>query len=292
MRILLSIILSLSFLICTGEQVENLYQNVPKEINGWKTEEEDEVYNRENLYEYINGGAEIYLSYDFKRVFVRRYKSEEDDEIISEIYDMGTPEDAFGIFSIERQDKKIGIGQDSEYGGGMLRFWKSRYFVSIITLGNEKKSKPIMVKIAKEIEKNISSTGEKPNLIKIIPKTNLVEKSIKYFHTFPILNRQYYLAEENILNLNRNTDCLFAVFEEDYNVLLIKYPDTDKAKKAYHSFIEFYLPDADESGVAQIENGKWTAAEIFKKLLIIVLDAPRKDVAIRTIANIKLKGEK
>jgi hypothetical protein len=31
-----------------------------------------------------------------------------------DIYDMGNADDAFGIFSVEREDEEIGIGQDSE----------------------------------------------------------------------------------------------------------------------------------------------------------------------------------
>ena len=111
--------------------------------------DEDEFYNRSTLYEYIDGGAELYLAYDFQEVFVRRYAGPGDTEIILDIYDMGSASEAFGVFSVEREDQDLGIGQGSEYGGGLLRFWKGRFFVSILTTGDAQKAKPAIIQAGK-----------------------------------------------------------------------------------------------------------------------------------------------
>lgn len=76
-----------------------------EEFQGWKLKEPVSHYSRESLYGYINGGAEIFLQYDFKHltqaVYSRDFQGSE-QEIIIEIYKMATVPDAFGIFSVTR----------------------------------------------------------------------------------------------------------------------------------------------------------------------------------------------
>ena len=96
------------------------------------------VYGRDKLFDYMDGGAEVYLAFDFREVFVRKYADAAGNEIALDIYDMGSSREAFGIFSFDRQDPEAGIGQDSEYGLGLLKFRQGRYFVSITVSGDEK----------------------------------------------------------------------------------------------------------------------------------------------------------
>ena len=37
----------------------------------------------------------------------------------------------------DREDPEAGIGQGSEYGFGLLRFWRNRFFVTIMTTGDD-----------------------------------------------------------------------------------------------------------------------------------------------------------
>jgi hypothetical protein len=123
-----------------GGAVKDLGPKVPKQVLDWKASGEDAVYDRKTLYDYMDGGAEVYLAFDFREVFVRRYADTEGNELVLDIYDMGSPAEAFGMFSCDRQDPDAGIGQGSEYGPGLLRFWRGRYFVSITVSGNEEKA--------------------------------------------------------------------------------------------------------------------------------------------------------
>jgi hypothetical protein len=71
-----------------------------------------------------------------RRVWACRYEKADSPTLTLDIFDMGTAEDAFGIFSFERDGEDVAIGQGSDYAGGMLRFWKDRYFVFITALIN------------------------------------------------------------------------------------------------------------------------------------------------------------
>src|SRR4051794_19771745 len=60
-----------------------------------------EYYKPDSLYQYIDGGADVYLLYDFRILLHQNFKSA-GAELTADIYDMGTPEDAFGIYAAER----------------------------------------------------------------------------------------------------------------------------------------------------------------------------------------------
>jgi len=269
---------------------KGLFQSIPKQLGDWKAQAEDEFYDRNRLFEYINGGAELYLAYDFQQAFVRRYAGSGHAEIILDIYDMGNPGDAFGVFSVERQDESIGIGQGSEYGGGLLRFWKDRFFVSIMTTGDEQLAKSDMIKLAQDVDQSIELQGVKPALLKVLPPEGLRRKSLRFFHTAPILNRQYFLADKNILKLDKDTDCVLAKYHQKDSsayVLLIQYQSSEMAEDAYRSFLASYMPEAAESGITQVENKTWVMTKRNKNFLILVLEATHKDFGKDLLAKVK-----
>jgi hypothetical protein len=114
-----------------GGNVKDLASSLPDRVLDWKSSGKDMVYDRTTLFDYLDGGAEVYLAFGYKEVLVRKFADATRNEINLDIYDMGTSAEAFGLFSCDRQDPEAGIGQESEYGLGLLRFFQGRYFVSI-----------------------------------------------------------------------------------------------------------------------------------------------------------------
>ncbi len=278
---------------CTGNNLESILENIPREYGKWHSNSPDEKYNRETLFKYINGGAELYLTYGFLDVEVRRFnlKDNTDLEIVMDIYNMGNSEEAYGIFSNEREDDDIGIGQDSEYGGGLLRLWKGKYFISMVVLGDESEAKGVMFEIARDAASAISEEGEKPSLIKMLPEKNKLNNEVRYFHSINSMNNHYYISDDNILNLDNETDCVFAPYISGDDVcylLIVSYKDKSAASSAFDSFKQHYIPDADDSGSAMLENNKWTKSIKNEKFLCIVFDAPDKKAAEEIVSKIEL----
>ena len=118
--------------IVQGEEKGKMDQAIylPAEIEGWKWDGKEIRYNSRTLFDYIDGAAELYLAYGFQNLTARRFEKSNHPPLILELYEMASSEDAYGVFSFERQDEAVGIGQGSEFGGGLLRFWKGKYFVS------------------------------------------------------------------------------------------------------------------------------------------------------------------
>ena len=60
-----------------------------------------ETFGREDLFNAINGAAELYLAYGFDKLWMREYRAE-GSSIRVMLFDMGTPLEAFGVFAKER----------------------------------------------------------------------------------------------------------------------------------------------------------------------------------------------
>src|SRR3990170_865385 len=133
--------------------------SLPSEVTGWKWDGKEIEYNSKTLFNYINGAAELYLAYGFQNLTVRRFEKSNQPPITVELYEMASSEDAYGVFSFERQDEATGIGQGSEFGGGLLRFWKGRYFVSIYADGEGAEVESGILKMGRAAANSISATG-------------------------------------------------------------------------------------------------------------------------------------
>jgi len=263
----------------------DLARMLPAQIHGWEAQSPNGVYNSENLYDYIDGGAEVYRSFNVQTVIARRYVKEGAAEIVADLFDMGSSENAFGAYFHDvREGPAAGIGRDSEYLSGYLSFWKGRYFVSILALDETEESKRAMLDLGKAIADQIADAGTKPDLLRLLPEKGRISKHVHYFHNHTCLNTHYFLADENLLNLDLETEGVVARYRPakpegkgDFFVLvLIRYPSAEKGQEAYKSFLQRYMPEADADGAAQTENSKWAVVRLRTDLVMGVFDAPSK----------------
>ncbi len=266
----------------------------PQELDGWVADSEVRQYDRKTLFKYINGGAELYLAYRFRTVTVTTYSKADNPDIILDVYDMGTPEDAYGVFTAERGGSDIGIGDGAEYEAGLLRLFKGRFFVSIMTREETDQSKKAVVSLGSAVADSVQSTGQKPKLLSSLPENKLIEQSIRYFHDYNVLNLHYYLADENILLLDTKTEAVLARYSSEEGnpyLLIAKYPSKGKAERAFESFLTAYMPEAKGSSAVQTEDGTWTATELYSSLVVVVLDAPSENWARSFLEAVRSKRE-
>src|SRR4030043_1880907 len=106
---------------------------LPLKVEDYKTDGKDEFYNRQTAFRYMDGAAEFYRSYDFKLLMVRRYLKAGHPSLLVELFDMGSSEDAFGIFSYQTEEEEVEIGQGSDYGGGGFGIWEGENFFTIFS---------------------------------------------------------------------------------------------------------------------------------------------------------------
>lgn len=267
------------------EKAPTMQQLVPEETLGWKALPGLEEYDRETIFDYINGAGEVYLSYGFQRVAVVRLARENAPEITVEIFDMNKAEDAYGVFSHSRESEETGIGQGYEYRGSLLCFWKGQFFVCVQAERETAESKEAVFALARAVDGKIPVSGEKPQMVSFLPPQNLNAGGVRFFHIHPSLNYHYFMAEENILNLGLDTRSVMGRYQPGGTYLLcIQYPTPEQAEIAMNSFYEKYVPEAEETGATEIEQGKWVAVGILNEYLVIALDGPSESEA-RTLVN-------
>ena len=253
---------------------------IPEKVFDWTAAEKPEAYDRETIFDYIDGAGEVYRQYGFRQLLVKRFKRTNHPSLTVELFDMGDSRDAFGIFSHSREGKTANIGQGSEFRGGLLCFWKNRFFICIYAEERTDQTDSAVLELAKGIEGTIKESGPLPELLSYLPEKGLMYTSIIYFHNQASLNYHYYLSEGNLLHLSDNTEALIARYEPHKAFLLyIMYNNEDLAKKSLQDFVAGYIPEAETEGLAQIEEDQWVKVRAVANFLVIALEAPTEVIA-------------
>lgn len=253
---------------------------LPEEISGWEKSRPDQIFGRENIFDYMDGAGEIYLAYDFRFVFVREYARRNTPSVVVEIYQMSSSEDSFGVFTQDLDGDEVHLGQEALYAAGLLRFWKDKIFVRILADKETPEIKPVIMKLGEIIVASVPQEGTRPGLISVLPSEGRRPKTLRYFHTLISLNSHYFLASENILNLSPETQVVLAQYEKEKNrarLLLAAYPSVNLAEDAHGHFVKIYLKDkAMPQGEVQsqkLEDGKFAGILRKDRFLIIILES-------------------
>jgi hypothetical protein len=129
----LGAIVFLSLLSCSFPRPNPLLE-VPR-LKDFEQEGPLTVYNRTNLFDYMDGEAEAYLPFGFNLLYVSFFRQKKtDSRCVLEIYDMSTPEGAGGIlkkYSSEGGSSFPGIGDGAWIDKGIVLFRQANYFVRI-----------------------------------------------------------------------------------------------------------------------------------------------------------------
>ncbi|MGD0837670.1 MAG: DUF6599 family protein [Polyangia bacterium] len=73
------------------------------QVDGWKLKSPPATYTPDNLYEYIDGGADAFLQFDFQDLTAATYANAQKVELTADIYHQRDATRAFGIYSQERR---------------------------------------------------------------------------------------------------------------------------------------------------------------------------------------------
>jgi hypothetical protein len=278
----------LLFLII-GFAMTDTSQILPESIGKWQRTGQEQRFSQTDLYAYINGGAELYLSYGFQNLVNQVYTCSGQPDIIIDIFDMGSAANAFGVFTHSREEIETAFGQGSQYTEGLLLFWKDRYYVSILASPETPQVKESMLSAAKYIDKAITAIGELPQLISVLPDENLIKESVRFFRHHFWLNAHYFIAEENILLIDQNSQVILAKYrsaDKKPVVVLVQYESKSKADRAKRHFLEHYLPESEQEQIVQIEDGTWNGLRQNQTILAIVFQAAEAKVVKNLLDSI------
>jgi len=272
-----------------SETVSDFNKVLPETIDGWKKAGPPDVYTPKNLSDYIDGGAELYLSYNFQSALSLKYTDPAGSEIAVDVFDMGASHDAFGVFAHTRETIETSVGQGSEYAAGLLTFWKDRYYVSILTYPETPAKKDVVFKLGRTIAGAIKGDGPLPPILDLLPAEGLLPETVHYFHHYIWLNSFYFVSNENVLNIGGDTPAALAKYREAGStlfLLLVRYPDAARAEEAAGRFRQEVLGGAAD-GMRPLADGRWAGLQRRGPLVSVVFNAPDAAAVRGLLSKIK-----
>ncbi len=246
---------------------------LPDRISDWTRQDSSETYDRETIFDYIDGAGEVYRSYAFSDVVVAHYTRSGSSGITVELFDMGTTEDAYGVFGHGREQEEAGIGGGFERKGRVLCFWQDRFYVCVSAEQSAPDMETAVEEIARAIAQNLPSGVTRPSIVQLLPPDGLVPFSDRFFHLHQSLNYHYYLQRENVLNLSAETDAVLARYAPgSTHLLIVRYGSEADAAGGLASFRERYVQDATQQTGAT-ERGTYVSSGVHDRFVAVVLDA-------------------
>ena len=266
----------------------------PSEMDGWKVVEGPDDYNRETAFKYMDGAAELFIAYNMKTLTVLRYEKQGRPAITAEIFQMGSGEDAYGLFYFESDDPGAGVGQGSEFGGGLLRFWKGPYFVSVYGENTGADVEASTVRIGQSIAASIKETGNPPKILSFLPdgEAPLAKSQAWFLHSHILLNQRFFIENKNVLNLANDVDVAlgrYGTAKEKVHLLVVGYPSPNRAAQAFSNFRSACMAAAEGKSSMKTDNDRWIVADIQGAFIVIVFNAPDEPFARKIIESVSAK---
>lgn len=293
---------------------------LPQKIESWERVAEPVVYmGKDKLYEYINGGAEPYLSFAFNQVVTAEYKAG-DKALKVDIWEFKNSDDAFGAFTIDRAGEQAPLGDGAALYKNFLWIWKNNYYIKVEPRTSTVTSGDVRL-IGKAVVKKLPSVAVlKPVLLTFLPEEGLISESIKFFHEKIILDNilitEHFIGK-NVFGLNQKIQVVIADYKpvlseanvtklisEPVRLMVVKYPDVSDAEKAFNGFVglrkgwgevgaihELPLPDTPPLLTFQDSAQRFSAVCYNKNFLIATfLSESKEDAEMyvkRTLSAIK-----
>ena len=218
------------------DDLERVRAGLPMEIAGWRAVDDDEVYDNESIFSYIDGQAEVYLAYGMRKCLARRYSGPEGEpDIVVDLFELASPADAYGVFTHDRDGEDIDVGQGALLRPAWLSFWKGPFFGSIYAEGESEASAAAVEALARAAAAAIPSEGEAPDLVSLLPAKGLDQRSVRFLHRWEILNSALYVGSDNVFGLSAETDAALGKYlrgEGEAWLLVVAYPDEAQARAA------------------------------------------------------------
>jgi len=152
---------------------------------GWEIFDEVKQFTPESLYEQIDGRAEFFLAYDVIRMtFASFINSADTGKFIDlSVYDMGTPTNAFGVFSAERSqgEPPLALGRAGYRSYTNYYIWKGQYYIRIIASHTTGEFLRIGMDLAQKMTDFLQDSGEPVWGLTALPQADLVTGSVQYF---------------------------------------------------------------------------------------------------------------
>lgn len=118
---------------CHAHRTNKILESEP--VSGFEQVGPITVYNKTNLFDFMNGEVVVYFPLGFRLLYAKAYVSEETDaQILVEIYDMGSPEgsrDVYEYYNDQGGSFVDGVGEAAWADQWLVLFSRHIHFVRL-----------------------------------------------------------------------------------------------------------------------------------------------------------------
>ena len=212
------------------------------QFSGFKKVEGPTYYGPDKLFDYINGGAELFLAYGFSELLVVELAEDQKhtNRATLEIYNMETLENAFGVFKTEEGDEPYRLpgGAEGRMGNGLLQFYKGKFYVKVFLLPQSKAYRKVVEKIGKTVEERIKGTFSKPAFFDFLPVKDRIAGSENY-------TSKDFLGQPFFKGI---ASAQFMQEEKTYRVFLSVEPNREEAEESFQKYREYLIGEKAYQG--------------------------------------------
>jgi hypothetical protein len=148
-------------------------------IPDWTLTADSAVYDPTNLWDLIDGAAEIFLSYQFRDLTVGAYADGKGTIVRAEIYRHGSPTMAFGMYAAERAPEYgyVDLGTEGYVEDGVLNFLAGTYYCKLTTDARGAPGRDALIRVGHGVEAALRQARGWPEGIRLLPSAGRKARS-------------------------------------------------------------------------------------------------------------------
>jgi hypothetical protein len=133
---------------------------IESRLQGWKMDSPPDTAKGLELFQLINGGAEIYIQAGFESAILVSYRNKKGKTINLEIFEMTSNESARNVHEkkISNEGKKLPIGDAALLEGYYINFRKARFQVTLSGDDSEEETVKALLNMARLVAEKIQSS--------------------------------------------------------------------------------------------------------------------------------------
>ncbi|MBW7995751.1 MAG: hypothetical protein FVQ81_04080 [Candidatus Glassbacteria bacterium] len=203
---------------------------VQGEVEGWALSGDPRIFVPDNLWEYINGGAEGYLVYKFEAVITADCETSDGSlQAVVDIYRMADQLCGFGIYSAERNSlaPRVDVGAEGYLTDNALHFWQGPYYVKVTAFQTGKGD--LLEVLAGAVSARLDAPAGNPSQLAAFPENGLQAGT------------QRYLAQD-VLGHSELKNGFIADYESggsEFKLFFILHDNLEQAARSYRVYKEF-----------------------------------------------------
>lgn len=238
------------------------------EILPWAAREPGRQYRDQELFDYMDGGADIYLEFGFDRVRVQEYALGA-HVIELEIYRMRDAAAAFGMYSIKKGSggKQLDIGREGLLSDYYLNFWKGPFLATLVGMDPSEETLTGLKTIARALSLKLSPDGMRPQLLSLLIPEERIESTLRYFRGNLGFRNIQKIVPPSMLKFAEGVGADYQSASGDWSEYLIRFDSEKLARTGFEALQARFRSNSaysssPESGGVWLENRE-TAARIF-----------------------------